>query len=261
MSRAGLPTATWLSNIAAAGIGVLISGLAWRWSRGSTLTHHSLRWVAPVALALLGTTLLAAGVEGVHRWLTVGPLRLHAGALLLPSLLVVLGGTRWSLAVLTAFGVLLVLALQPDAAQATSFCAGWITIAIARRGPGAPGVILASMGIAVASLLPADPLRPVPHVEGILGIAAAQGNLVAGGGLVSLAVLALCFVWFLDRPLGVPLAAYMAGTVIAAFLGDFPVPILGSGMSPILGFYLAAAACAPLSTGGGPISGTLEAAP
>ncbi|MHB1193828.1 MAG: hypothetical protein ACYC6F_12365 [Longimicrobiales bacterium] len=242
MRGAGLPPGTWLSNVAAALLGVLVAGAALARRRGATPGRGSLRWALPVGLALLGTTLLVPGTEGVHRWLPLGPLRLHAGALVLPPLLVVLGGAPWVMSVVAAFTALLVLLLQPDAAQAASFCAGWIALAAARRERAAPGVMLAGVAIAVASLFRLDPLGPVPHVEGILGMAATQGSVMAAGGLLSLAALPLAFMLCLERPVGFALAAYTAGTLCAAWLGNYPVPMLGYGVSPILGYYFAVAA-------------------
>ncbi len=193
MAGADLPAATSRSNVAAMLLGLLIAGVAWARRGVATQACVPLRWVIAVGLALLGATLLSPGTEGVHRWVPLGPLRLHAGALLLPPLLVVLGGARWVVSVVAAFTALLVLLLQPDAAQAGSFCAGWIAPALARRGRGAPGVMLASLAIAGASLIRSDPLGPVPHVEGILGLAAAEGPWWAGGGLLALALLPLSF--------------------------------------------------------------------
>ena len=61
----------------------------------------------------------------MHRWLRVGPVRLHAAALLLPLLLVALERLArvrgWWVAALVAVGVVSALLLQPDAAQATAF--------------------------------------------------------------------------------------------------------------------------------------------
>jgi hypothetical protein len=161
---------------------------------------------------------------------------------MLPALLVVLAEARWVVSVVAAFTALLVLLLQPDAAQATSFCAGWIALAAARRERGAMGVMLAGVAIAVASLFRSNPLGPVPHVEGILGMAAAQGWVMAGGSLLSVAALPLAFMLCCERPLGFALAVYTAGTLCAAGLGDYPVPMLGYGVSPILGYYFAVAA-------------------
>ncbi|HSW28203.1 MAG TPA: hypothetical protein VLH75_01805 [Longimicrobiales bacterium] len=242
MSGSGVPAGIWPANLAAMLLGVLMAAAALTRRRVASVGRGSPGWVVPVGLALLATTLLAPGAEGVHRWLPLGPLRLHAGALVLPPLLVVLAEAPWTVSVATASTALLVLLLQPDAAQAASFCAGWIVLAAARRERGSPGVILASAAVAAASLFRPDPLGSVPHVEGILGLAAAQGQLMAGAGLISLAALPLGFMLFVERPLGLALAAYTAGALGAAWLGNYPVPMLGYGVSPILGYYFAVAA-------------------
>lgn len=244
MAGAGLPVATWLANVVAMLLGLLIAGAAWTRRGAGTDARVPPGWVIAFGLALLGATLLSPGTAGVHRWVTLGPLRLHAGALLLPPLLDFLWGARWAVSVVAAFTTLLVLLLQPDAAQACSFCAGWIALASARRGRGAQGVMLVSLALAGASLIRSDPLGPVAHVEGILGMAAAQGLWLAGGCLFALALLPLALLWCLRRPLGWALALYTTGTLAAAWLGDHPVPILGYGVSPILGYYLLAAASA-----------------
>ena len=45
------------------------------------------------ALGLLLATFIDAGLEGVHRWVQVGPLRVHAGVVCLPTLLLALDAT------------------------------------------------------------------------------------------------------------------------------------------------------------------------
>lgn len=249
MRMADLPGSIWLANLAAALVGVLVTGAALAWRRVATPTRSPLGWAVPLGVVLLATTLVAPGTEGVHRWIPIGSLRLHAGALFLPTLLVALWRAPWVGSVVAAFTILLILLLQPDAAQAAAFCAGWTALVAWRRGRGTPGVMLAGIAMALASLFRLDPLGPVPHVEGIVGVAAAQGLVYAGGGLLALAVLPLAFLLILERPLGVALAAYTAGTLTGAWLGHHPVPILGYGVSPILGYYLAAAACAASSPG------------
>jgi hypothetical protein len=73
----------------------------------------------------LVATLLGPGEDGVHGWLRVGPVRLHAAALLPPLLLAALERLArvrgWWVAALVAVGVVSALLLQPDAAQATAF--------------------------------------------------------------------------------------------------------------------------------------------
>jgi hypothetical protein len=90
--------------------------------------------------------------------------------------------------------------------------------------------------------LRADPLAPVPHVEGIVGLAAELGT---GWGVAAVASLLLLPVPFdaarrpCDGRLGLAIGTYVAVTILAAALGHFPVPLLGQGASPIIG-YLAA---------------------
>jgi hypothetical protein len=176
-------------------------------------------------------------MDGVHRWVPLGPVQIHAGALLLPPLLVTLLEAPWITAVVCAFAVLVVLLLQPDAAQAASFCAAWIVIAAVRREKRVTGVIGGSILLAAASLLRGDPLDPVRHVEGIVGMAADQASGLAVAALASLVVLPLALAFFLERRVGRVLATYTAVQLIAAWFGNHPVPVLGYGISPILGYY------------------------
>ena len=110
-------------------------------------------------------------------------------------------------------------------------------------------VALGSVALVTASVLRLDPLEPVAHVEGIVGMASAQGMAWAGLGLLSLAVLPLALFWGLQRPVGLSLGAYLAGMLAAAALGDHPVPVLGYGVSPILGYYAALVVHAALGSG------------
>lgn len=251
-----VPTGMWALNVAAAAIGASTAAFATGWRGPAKPLGKSLRCGALLAVvALLGATLPAQGTEGVHRWLPLGPVQIHTGALLLPPLLVALLESPWMTAVVGAFAVLVVLALQPDSAQAAAFCAAWICIVGARREKGAAAVIAVSVMLAVVSVLRPDPLEPVPHVEGIVGMAAAQGRNLAVAALVSLAVLPLAQLMCLEKWLGLVLATYTAGLLMAAWIGHHPVPILGYGTSPILGYYGAVTVAAFLGRLGQETSG------
>jgi len=243
MRGGGIATDIWVMNVTAAVVGLSLASVALAWPDMMSGSRGFVPWLLLVGLALLGATLLAPGTEGVHRWLPLGPVRIHAGALLLPPLLVALWEPAWVTSAIVALAVLLVLSLQPDAAQAASFCAAWVGMAGVRRGWKATPVIVVSVLAAAACLLRHDPLEPVPHVEGIVGMAASQGSVLAAAGLLSLVALPLAFVLFLERPFGIVLALYTVGTLIAAWLGNYPVPILGYGVSPVLGYYGAVVMC------------------
>ena len=247
MRGGGVPAGIWLLNVAAAAVGLSFAAGALVWPGLATRFRGSLRWAVLVGVVLLGASLPAHGTEGVHRWLPIGPVQIHAGALLLPPLLVALLETSWIMSVVGAFGVSVVLLLQPDAAQAASFCAAWIGIVAVRREKRAGAVIVVSLLLAAACMLRPDPLEPVSHVEGIVGMAAAQALVLAAAALVSLAVLPLALALFLERRVGIVLAIYIVVPLIAAWLGNHPVPVVGYGVSPILGYYGAVTMAALLS--------------
>lgn len=91
-----------------------------------------------------------------------------------------------------------------------------------------------------------DSLGAVPHVERILHMAAAQGVLWLLASLVTLAALMLPAVHPAARfrstrgeaaLLAMSLAVYFAATVAVTELGNFPVPVVGAGAGPVLGWY------------------------
>lgn len=139
--------------------------------------------------------------------------------------------------------------LQPDAGQATAFAVSAAilmgatrTVATSWRGAGC---MLALMGAAAAWMRP-DPLSAVPHVERILHMAADQGAPWLLAALVSLVVLVLPAahgaVWLRSvrseaAPLAASLAVYFTATIAVTELGDFPVPVVGAGAGPVLGWY------------------------
>ncbi len=212
--------------------------------------------VAAGAIALLLATFADAGSEGVYRWLRLGPFRFHAAAICLPVLIVALGDDRSSadsksagwLSPLLGVGAMALLALQPDAAQATAFAGALLILLFSRRRP--PGAVWSGALLTVVCVIWAwkgpDPLLPVRYVEGIVGLAAQSGALWLVASLASLALLPLPFLsarrtdgsWSFTA---VALAVYFCLEVVMPWLGCFPVPLLGFGLSPIIGYFAALA--------------------
>lgn len=244
MRMSDVPAPLWGQNVAAWVGGTLLC-LGFWWARSPFRRWRWFDFAAVLTLGALAATLLAPGVEGVHRWVPLGPVRLHAAAVLLPLLLVamqrLLQARGWWLSTAVAVGVAVVLFLQPDAAQATAFAAGCLVLLLPRAGRDALRLIclLSLPLLAGLTWLRRDPLAPVPHVEGIVDLAA---GLVAGwavAAVVSLLVLPLPFFHAgrgAGKHAGLALGTYVTITVLAAFLGNFPVPVMGYGVSPIIGY-------------------------
>jgi hypothetical protein len=247
MRASGVPAAAWAQNLVACVIGILLCFTLAR-ARSSHRGDAGLPLAGVLALGFLAATWLDPGLQGVHRWLRLGPVRLHAGALVLPVVLATLAGLeragRRRASTLLSIATALVLVLQPDAAQATAFVAGCVVLLLPRRPVNGRAWLRLVPLLALGGLswLRGDPLAPVPHVEGIVGLAAELGT---GWGVAAVASLLLLPVPFFaargpgDGRVGLALGAYVAVTILAAALGHFPVPVLGQGASPIIGYFAA----------------------
>jgi len=244
MRMSDVPPSLWAQNVAAWAVGTVLCVVLAR-SRTSTARPIWADVAAALTLAALAATLLAPGMDGVHRWLPLGPVRLHPAAVLLPVLVVALGSlsrTReWWTSAVVASAAMLALFLQPDAAQATAFGAAAVLLLAAKAEGRAAR--LACLGVvaalAVLTWTRRDPLAPVPYVEEIVGLAASLGTVWAVAAALSLLLLPLPF--FVAgrgtaRNVGFALGAYVAITAAAPFFGSFPVPVMGYGMSPIIGY-------------------------
>jgi cell division protein FtsW (lipid II flippase) len=247
----GVPAHLWARNLVAWGVGALAGwGLARLRGR-----RESLIVVAVAALAL-AATLFDPGQLGVHRWLTLGPLSVNAALLTLPAAIVALGRMRdrlgsWAVAA----AILAILVAQPDASQATAF--GAALVWIAWRGDGAAGVRVAAAPVAAALAAAAwfrpDPLQPVPEVEQIVELAYRMAPPLAAAALVSQAAYSLVPALVLRR--GRPderlaagaLSLYLALSAVSPWLGAFPVPLVGLGLSSVLGAWLGVGLLAGLS--------------
>jgi cell division protein FtsW (lipid II flippase) len=245
MRASGVPATAWGQNVVACVVGILLC-LALARPRSSRRGEAGLAAVGVVALGCLAATWLDPGVQGVHRWVMLGPVRVHAGALVLPLVLATLAAleraARGRASTLLSIGTALVLVLQPDAAQATAFVAGAVVLFLPRSPAEARAWIRIVPLLALAGLswLRSDPLAPVPHVEGIVGLAAELGT---GWALAAVASLLLLPVPFFvargsdDGRAGLAFGTYVVVTILASATGTFPVPVLGQGASPIIGYF------------------------
>ena len=249
--------------IAALAVPVAV-GIAWLLLAGAPALNPLVNATALIAAAALAFLLrapqdagkatilavvLAAGLflplvtgpetNGIARWLPIGPMRLHAGMLLLPAIVVLsardeeYGPAIMGVALLAAF-------LQPDAATgfAVTFAAAGLhdTSRDWKMGLVATVGFFASLIMAVRGELP-----PVEFVERVFVDAASisvwAAMLLAG----SLAV------WFwlvlfklpMTRAERFGLAGSMFGFTLMALVSHYPTPLVGYGVAPILGYGLA----------------------
>ncbi|TXI89855.1 MAG: hypothetical protein E6Q34_09890 [Burkholderiaceae bacterium] len=208
---------------------------------------------ALVALSLMALGLLAcfafSEAGNPSRWLKLKGLRLYFSATVLPVVIYLLARLHWRLRFsamgnLALFSVfVLLLAAQPDLSQALAFTLAAIFIVWHR----ADSLLLKVGGSAVWAVLcywcwqQADPLQPVPYVEGVIQLAASAGDFAMIAAIISVALLPLGLFFIgikRSMPELIPIALYYIVILICAYRGLTPMPLLGFGAGPGLGYFV-----------------------
>jgi cell division protein FtsW (lipid II flippase) len=244
MAESGVASSSWLRSVAAWVVG---GGLAALVARYAEPRKASMGAVMAGTVALIAT-LFAPDVEGVHRWLDVGPLHFNVAAVFLPAMIVGLAAigvpTRPGLAV--AIITAIVLLAQPDASQLTAFAIAVfiLTVRSAAASHWKAFALALAVAFAIGGWIRPDPLQPVAEVEQIFTLCVAVSPLLAllaGVALAAAAVAPLSFSSPAAHPArdgAIALTAYSVAVAIAPFLGSFPVPLVGLGMSFPIGWWL-----------------------
>jgi hypothetical protein len=241
----GVSISAFLPNILAVLLGIPIV---------LTLSHltRSLRnnrsLITTLTIVLLCLSLIQPGLESVHRWVKIGPVFFNVSMALTPVILYsMVYGTQLT-SVCLAIIMSLIYVSQPDAGQATAFACASLLIFIAKASWGLPprliGMITVVSAATIAWLRP-DPLEPVQHVERIFHLALSQGVLCFSLCLCTVLASLLPFVWiFRDDPgrelrlLSLVYLVFLLTEFSVTEFGNFPVPLLGAGAAPVLGWYI-----------------------
>lgn len=247
MAASGVAPSSWMRSLVAWGAGAALAALLAR--------HGKPRggWIAAsvVATAAIAATLSGAGVDGVRRWIDLGPLHVNVAALMLPVLIVGLAALRISTlpALLPALVTAAVLLAQPDASQLTSFAIA-VSLLLLRSSLGfrwkALAVLLVVALMAAGWMRP-DPLEPVPEVELMYAMSFAVSPLLALIAVLALAVAAVAPLRSFKtavprvRDGALALSGYFVAVSVMPLLGAFPVPLVGLGMSFPAGWWLGVA--------------------
>lgn len=240
MVLTGIPALRWIPNIAAWLVGGVAAIAIVRTTPGPRI------WLAIpcIGVLLLAATLAAPGQMGVHRWISIGPVHVNVAALVLPAVVVALAklGSAHRAPPILATVLVAILVLQPDASQAVALALACLAWLLPARTPSGWATIGSIGGLAGLSLAQPDPLLPVPEVEQIIRLAGSIHVFLAAVALTTLIGLPLLV--RRSSPgdaAAMALAIYMAAVIVAPMFGWFPVPLVGAGMSSVLGFWLGVA--------------------
>jgi cell division protein FtsW (lipid II flippase) len=201
-----------------------------------------------LVLAMYVLTFIDPGVDGVHRWISIGPINLYISSIFAPLLIIKL----WSLKkrntaiwveMLTVL-VATLLFLQPDASQLTAFSIPLVLMLLNKPSKKILSYFVSGILIflIITSWVRLDSLPAVVYVEEILRLVMDMGLIWSVFGVVSLIILPMPFLFLSkqsERMPSVCIGLYFAIILITTFFGNFPVPLMGYGISPIIGYLIA----------------------
>lgn len=198
-------------------------------------------------LAMFAALLLDQGTDGVHRWLSVGPMRLHIGLLLIPAVLTIHArGDSGITAGLALMACAQLMARQPDLGTALAMTIALLPTALIRRDR-LDWVPLAMAAVTSAFFFDSpDRLQPVAMVEHVLTDAWQWTAWTGPLALIGALLLPASLLWQarIDAARRLPALALTGlwfGLLLASLIGHYPVPLLGYGASAVIGWGLALA--------------------
>lgn len=199
-----------------------------------------------ISIIALLVTFINSGIGEVHRWVSVGPIRLYVSVIVLPIIIISL----WSLlrkenliiAIVSIVCVSIILTLQPDASMMTAFSITSI-ILLWNKIKKIPCFLLIAFlgGLTIFTWIFLDGLAPVAYVEGIFKLVSDMGMIWFVLGIISLTIMIIPFLIFppkKNKILSICFGIYFITILTSTVFGNFPIPLMGYGVSPIIGYFI-----------------------
>jgi cell division protein FtsW (lipid II flippase) len=239
IGAAGGSSSAMILQVAAGVIGALLAlVVAWIARPPGRIVGYGLLALVLAAEAFV----LVAGVsmEGVRRWIALGPIQLHAASLLVPLAVWTAARCLDAIGAVLLAAILVVLAAQPDAAAILALTLGVGAVALIDKGKRrwALGVVAIGAVCAGWALSRPDPLPAVGHVELVVRKSLEASPTLGALALVALIAVPMAALWPRRTPATLALAATWAGFVLANLIANYPAPVIGAGASPVLGWLL-----------------------
>jgi cell division protein FtsW (lipid II flippase) len=241
----GVTSSIWIQNILIWLVGTVLGFAFLNRNKEKRSSKGNLVYTI-VIVALVVLPFWFNDLDGVHRWLIIGPINLYIASMILPLLIIHLWklslNNRERYAIGLIFMTLIILLFHPDAGQLTAFaCAAaiilWKTI---RKWMIRILSIIFTAALGVISWVALDGLAPVPYVEQIIYLVADLGIVWFILGILSLLLLLSPFFFYGKKNIiSLSLGVYYLIMMFATFFGNFPMPIMGYGISPIIGYIIA----------------------
>lgn len=200
--------------------------------------------ISIINVLLLFSSLFFHGMSDVHRWINIGPIALNAAFITVPILLICIYIFSNSGHLQICYSLILIIAvilfLQPDASMLTAFLVALIPFYYANKNKLWKYSWIILLILAGVSWINIDTLEPVSYVEDILILAMniSWGYLFCFG----LSFFVLLWPFFKRnhdkqyREISASLGLFFLCLIVSTLFGNFPVPLVGYGISPIVGY-------------------------
>lgn len=248
VSKMDIPMNVFYPNLIGVALGIpLVLFMAPRWSDRKPMLVMQLAFIS---LLLLLACFLFPGPDEVHRWIMFGPVTLNVSMIVLPFILYCLHQLLhtkkfWHGFIL--FGAAAtILGFQPDAGQATAFGLSALVLFFYNKMDGRlrlSAVVISAVTIYLAWNR-VDLLEPVEYVEDVFYLMASLGPI----GLIAIVLISLLlFAPFIFmsfkrietvRVLSISFIVYLSASLVITEFGHYPVPVMGAGVSSVLGWFL-----------------------
>jgi cell division protein FtsW (lipid II flippase) len=237
-----VPRSLWMMNL---GFGLIGIALQWVFFRFRPVFNKVNPYpMILVSILLLLLTFWDDGLKDVHRWVSIGNFKLNIGLIVSPLILIQINKMEINIhAILVALLVVIIFLFQPDASLVTAFSAAAVILLFRKNISNSTRsfILLFAMGASVLAWSRLDSLPPVNYVEGIMSLAWEISSILAICSIFSLVLLPLPFFALPskeNRILAFSLGVYFSLILLATLLGNFPVMVMGYGISPIIGYFI-----------------------
>jgi len=195
----------------------------------------------PSLILLLGT-FYQDGITNVYRWINFNSFQINIGLVVSPLILIQIARiANHKLAVLFGVITVIIFMLQPDASLVSAFSISVCILLFAKYKAKYVNLsflifTLFTIGYSWNNL---DNLEPVSYVENILSLTKEISITLFLVSLISLLLLIIPFISYPTKDaLSISLGIYYLLLLITPFFGNFPVILMGYGISPIIGYYI-----------------------
>lgn len=232
---AGAPQHYVMINGIALAIGLLLAGVL----RAPAPTQVRRFFLLAMIAALFIPLVTGPTLDGVSRWIPLGPFQLHSGSLLLPPILALMTHHRNSMAPILLACIFAGL-LQPDAAIGFAIVFAAVGLHDVTRDWRLGLVCILGFLAALVMAVRGNP-PPQEFVERVLVSAGSFSLAMMSALFLSLVA---CFFLILraipaPRSTRFALAGSLFGFTILSLMNNYPSVLIGYGAAPILGYGLA----------------------